>query len=102
MAFLLLQIANAALAAASLGVHFLNPSLWDDQALLFSTLAGALLACLTAVALGLSLLFSGEHKWGRTLVHLLLTLGFAALQGWLLYTAGRDIGILQLIESRLG
>lgn len=102
MTFLLLQIVNAILAAASLGIHFLLPTLWDDQAIVFSTLAGSLLASLTAVALGISMLLAGESKSRGTLVHLVLTLGFAGLQGWLLFLTGRDLGIIHMIKSRLG
>lgn len=102
MALLLLQIANAALAAASLGIHFLAPALWDDQAIVFSTLAGTLLACVTAIALGGSLLGSQAIRWRTMLIHLVLTLAFAAAQGWLLYLTGRDMGVVQLLKSRLG
>jgi hypothetical protein len=31
-----------------------------------------------------------------------LTLAFTGWQGWLLFLAGRDMGLIQIIKSRLG
>jgi hypothetical protein len=101
LTFLLLQLTNAALAAASLWIHFKNPFLWDDQALVASCSAGVLAASLTAILLGISLVFSEEHKWGATLLNLFLTLGFGALQGYFFYLTVRDVGIIQLLKSKL-
>lgn len=102
LTFLLLQAVNTVLAAASLWIHFRNPVLWDDQAIVFSTIAGSTMACLTAMLLGTALLFSSEAKWKINSVHLLLTLAFAATQGYLLYLTSRDIGLLQMLRSKLG
>lgn len=102
MALLLLQIANAALAAATLWIHYRAPFLWDDQAIVYSTCAGALSASVTALALGIALLAREEAKWGSTLLNLALTLAFAGLQGFFLFSAGRDMGLLRIIKARLG
>jgi hypothetical protein len=102
LTFLLLQLANAVLAAGTLWIHFRNPFLWDDQAIVISTCAGTAVASLTAIMLGLSLLFSSESKAGAALLNLLLTLGFAGLQGYYLFFTARDLGILQLLKSKFG
>lgn len=102
MTFLLLQIANVAMAVATLWIHFRNPFMWDDQAIVISTCAGTLAASFTAILLGISLVFSEETKWGAAFINLLLTLAFAALQGYFLFLTGRDMGIYQLIKAKLG
>jgi hypothetical protein len=102
LALLLLQLVNAALAAATLWIHFRAPLLWDDQAIVFATCAGTLAACLTALLLGLVLLFGSETKWGAILLNLVLTLGFAGLQGYFLFFTGRDLGVLRILKARLG
>jgi hypothetical protein len=102
LTFILLQAANAFLAAATLWIHFRNPFMWDDQAIVASTCAGTLGASLTAIMLGLSLVFRGEAKWGAAFLNLLLTLAFAGLQGYFLYLTGRDLGIFQILKSKLG
>ncbi|HKP95655.1 MAG TPA: hypothetical protein VJ385_07850 [Fibrobacteria bacterium] len=102
LTFLLLQLTNAALAAATLWIHFRNPFMWDDQALLIATCAGVLGASLTAVLLGISLVFRDDSKWAAILVNLLLTLAFAGLQGYFLFLTGRDLGLIQLLKSKLG
>lgn len=101
MTFLLLQAVNVLLAASTLWIRFRNPGLWDDQAMVFSTVAGTVLASLTAVLLGASMVLAGEIRRSHIL-HLLLTLLFAGLQGAMLYITGRDLGIIHLIKSRLG
>lgn len=100
--FLLLQLTNAALAAATLWIHFKNPFMWDDQAIVIATCAGVLGASLTAIILGLSMVFRSDAKWGPILLNLLLTLAFAGLQGYFLYLTGRDLGLFQLLKSKLG
>jgi len=91
-----------ALAGASAWIHFRAPHLWDDQAILYSTMTGTAIASFTAIFLGLSMLFAVESR-GRTLfINLFLTLLFAAAQGYLLWLTGKDMGIIQLIKSRLG
>lgn len=102
LTFLLLQVVNTVLVAASLWIHFRNPAIWDDQAIVFSTIAGVVIACLTAMLLGAALLFSAEAKWKSNLVHLVLTLSFAAVQGYLLFLTSRDMGLLQLLKNKLG
>lgn len=101
MTFTILQAMNAVLAAGTLFIHFRHPTLWDDQAIVYTTLAGTFLACLTALFLGTAMLFSDSSRKGYFL-HLALTLGFAAVQGYFLYLTGRDLGILHLIKSRMG
>lgn len=100
--FILLQLANLVLAGATLWIRFRNPFLWDDQAIVVSTCAGALSASITALMLGLTLVFSEETKWGSTILNLLLTLAFAGLQGYFLFLTGRDLGVLQLLKAKLG
>jgi hypothetical protein len=100
MTFLLLQFTNAVLAAASAWIFFRAPTLWDDQALVYSTVAGTLVACLTAVFIGGSLVFSEQGRRSH-FIHIALTLAFAGWQGYLLYLAGRELGLLQIIKSRL-
>jgi hypothetical protein len=100
MTFLLLQLANAALAALSLYIHFRNPHLLDDQALVYSVLTGCLLASITAIALGFAFIV-GENKGKSNSVHLVLTLAFAGVQGWLLWEASRELGLLKLIQGAL-
>jgi hypothetical protein len=102
LALLLLQIANAILAAATLWIRFRAPFLWDDQGILFSTCAGTLTACITVLLLGISLLSDEDSKWGSTLLNLILALAFSGLQGYYLFSAGRDMGLLQILKSRLG
>ncbi|MDB5104537.1 MAG: hypothetical protein JWP91_2226 [Fibrobacteres bacterium] len=102
LTFLLLQLTNAVLAAATLWIHFRNPFLWDDQAIVASTCAGTVAASLTAIILGLALIFGSESKWGPAILNLALTLAFAALQGYFLFLTGRDLGIFQLVKSKLG
>ena len=105
LALLFLQLVNAAFAAASLWIHFRAPLLWDDQAIVFTTCAGTLAACVTALLLGLVLLFGAETsptKWGSILLNLILILGFAGLQGYFLFSTGRDLGVLHLLKARLG
>lgn len=102
LALLLLQIVNVALGAATLWIHFRAPLLWDDQAIVFSTCAGTLAACVTALLLGMVLLFGAESKWGSILLNLALTLGFAGLQGYYLFSLGRDLGVLRILKARLG
>ena len=100
--FVLLHLINSALAGASLWIHFRNPLMWDDQALVIAICAGSLCASLTAIILGLSLVFGEEIEWGPTILNLFLTLAFGGLQGYLLFTLGRDFGIIQLLKSKLG
>jgi len=102
LTFVLLQLTNIALAAATLWIHFRNPFLWDDQAIVISTCAGTAAASITAIILGLSLVFGSETKWGAAILNLMLTLAFAGLQGWFLYFTARDLGILQMLKARLG
>jgi len=102
LALVFLQIINLALGAATLWIHFRAPLLWDDQAIVFSVCAGALAACFTALLLGLVLLFGSETKWGSILLNLVLTLGFAGLQGYFLFSTGRDLGVLRILKARLG
>jgi hypothetical protein len=102
LTFILLNSVNAALAAASLWIHFRIPGLWDDQALVYSTLAGFSLACLSAILLGARMLFSDHAGWRSHLIHLTLILAFAAVQGYLLYLLGKDLGLPQLLKSRMG
>lgn len=101
MTFLLLQFTNAILAASSAWIFFRAPTLWDDQAIVYSTVAGTFLACLTAIFLGGSMLFS-ENSRKSHFIHLVLTLAFAGFQGWLLFQMGRNMGLIELIKSRLG
>lgn len=100
--FLLLQLANLVLAAATLWIRFRDPFLWDDQAIVVTTCAGSLSASLTAVLLGLSLVFREETKWGVAMFNLVLTLAFAGLQGYFLFLTGRDLGVLHLLKAKLG
>lgn len=100
MTFLLLQFTNAVLAAASTWIFFRAPTLWDDQALVYCTVAGTFIACLTAILIGGSLVFS-ERSRKSHFIHIALTLAFAGWQGYLLYLAGRESGLLQIIKSRL-
>lgn len=102
LALLFLQIANAALAAATLWIRFRAPFLWDDQAIVFSACAGTLTASFTALLLGIALLTDEESKWGSTLLNLVLALASAGLQGYFLFVAGRDMGLLRVLKSRLG
>ena len=102
LTFLFLQLTNLLLAGSSLWIHFKNPLLWDDQALVISVCAGTMVASLTAILLGVSLVFREETKWGSTLLNLFLTLAFGGLQGFLLFTLGRDLGIMNIIKSHLG
>lgn len=102
LTFLLLQLTNLTLAAASLWLHFRNPLMWDDQAVVVSVCAGTLSVSLTAILLGITLAFGEEIKWGRTFLNLLLVLAFGALQGYLLFMMGRDLGIIQMVKARLG
>ena len=100
--FLLLQLANLALAAATAWTFFRNPHLWEGQALAASACAGGLLACLTVLLLGIYLLLAGESRKLFFIVHLALALGCAAGQGYVLYLLGRDVGILHIFKSRFG
>jgi hypothetical protein len=102
LTFILLQTMNCILAGSSLWIHFKNPLMWDDQAMLISALAGTIVASITAILLGISLLLNEETKWGGSLINLMLTLSFGGLQGYLLFLLGREMGILNLIKSRLG
>lgn len=100
--FLLLEIVNAALAAASLWIRFRNPGLWDDQALVLSVLAGVLSSSFTAILLGVSMVFSKEARALFLSVHLLLTLAFAGVQIYLLWMVGHDMGVLNYLRAKLG
>jgi hypothetical protein len=102
LTFLLLQLTNAALAVATFWLRYKNPFLWDDQAMVLAPCAGMLMASLTAILLGLSLAFRNDIKWGPVALNLALTLGFAGLQGYFLFLMGRDMGLIQLIKSKLG
>jgi hypothetical protein len=102
LTFIFLQCVNIVLAGSSAWLHFKNPLLWDDQAIFISICAGTLSASLTAILLGISLVFGEETKWGATLLNLFLTLVFGGWQGYLLFMLGRDLGIYNLIKSRLG
>lgn len=102
LTFVLLQVANFAFAAATLWIHFRNPFLWDDQAIVLSTCAGTVAASLTAIILGLSLLFGSGTKMLSALINLFLTLAFAGLQGYFLWFTARDLGIFQALKARLG
>ena len=100
--FLLLQAANLALAGASLWIHIRAPHLWDDQAIVYSTVTGTLLASLTTVLLGAAMLLAADVRWKSSMANLLLTLLLASGQGYLLYLAGRDTGLIQLLRLKLG
>ncbi len=102
LTFLLLQLTNLVLAASSSWIHFKNPLMWDDQAMVISACAGTLCASLTAILLGISLIFGEHAKWGMAILNLFLTLAFGGLQGYLLFLLGRDLGIVNLIKARLG
>ncbi|HLP39947.1 MAG TPA: hypothetical protein VK465_00440 [Fibrobacteria bacterium] len=102
LTFLLLQLANLALAAASAWIHFRNPHLWGDQAMVYSTLTGTFLASFTALLLGLVLVFASESRWASMALNLVLTLAFAGGQGWLLWLTGREFGLVQLLKLKLG
>ncbi|GEM_PF-1840251 len=102
LTFVLLQLTNITLAAATLWIHFRNPFMWDDQAIVIATCAGTAAASLTAIILGLSLVFGSETKWGAAILNLLLTLAFAGLQGYFLFFTARDLGILHILKAKLG
>jgi hypothetical protein len=102
LALLLLQIANAILAAATLWIRFRAPFLWDDQGLVYAACAGTLTASFTALMLGFALIAGEKAKWGPALLNLALTLACAGLQGYFLFAAGRDLGVLRLLKARLG
>lgn len=102
LALLLLQLANLGLGAATLWIRFRAPFLWDDQGIVFSTCAGTLTACFTALLLGIALLTDEDAKWGPALLNLALALGFAGLQGFFLFASARDMGLLHVLKARLG
>lgn len=102
LTFILLHLVNFILAGASAWLHFKNPLLWDDQAIVISVCAGTLCASLTAILLGLNLVFRDDNKLLPSLLNLVLSLGFGVWQGYLLYLMGRDLGILHIIKSQLG
>lgn len=102
LTFILLQFANLALAAGTLWIHFRNPFMWDEQAIVIFTCAGTLGASLTAILIGINLVFGEDAKFGAALLNLLLTLAFAGLQGYFLFLTGRDMGIFQIIKAKLG
>lgn len=102
LTFLLLHLTNAALAAGTTWIHYRNPFLWDDQAIFISSSAGVLVASLTAILFGVSLVFRSETKWGAMIGNLFLILSFAGIQGYFLYLTGRDLGIFQILKSKLG
>ena len=56
---------------------------------------------LTAIFLGGSLVASESGRKSH-FVHLVLTLAFAGWQGYILFLTGREMGLIQLIKSRLG
>lgn len=101
MTFLLLQAANLALAVATAWIRFRDPHLWDDQAIVYSTVSGALLASLTALLLGIAMYLAEESRWKSHAIHLLLTLGFVGLQGWLLWKTGQELGVIHILQWRL-
>ena len=100
--FILLQLINLIFAGISSWIHFKNPLLWDDQAIVIAVCGGTLSACLTAILLGISIVFSDNIKWGATLLNLFLTLIFGGLQGYFLFLMSRDFGIIHMIKARLG
>lgn len=102
LTFFLLQLINFTLAGSSAWLHFRNPLMWDDQAILISVCGGTLCASLTAILLGLNLVFREDNKFLPTFLNLVLTLGFGGLQGYLLYLLGRDFGIMNLIKTQFG
>ena len=101
MTFLLLQFTNAVLAATSAWIFFRVPTLWDDQAVVYSTAAGTFMACLTAIFLGASMVVSDSGRKSH-FINLALTLAFAGWQGYLLYLTSRELGLIHIIKSRLG
>ncbi len=100
--FILLQVINTLFALATVWIHFKNPFLLDDQGIVISTLAGMISISLTAILLGFSFIFSENNKLVPSLINLLLTLGFAAVQGYSLFLLGIDLGIIQMLKSKLG
>jgi hypothetical protein len=102
LTFILLQTLNFIFAGSSAWIHFKDPLLWDDQAILVSVGAGTVCASITAVLLGLNLVFREDNKFIPSLINLLLGLAFGAGQGYLLYLIGRDYEILKLIKSQFG
>ena len=102
LTFVLLQLVNAVLAGATLWIHFRNPFLWDDQAIIYATCGGTLVGCLTAIILGISLMLREDVKFGAAFLNLILTLAFAGMQGWFLYLTGRDIGVMEILKAKLG
>jgi hypothetical protein len=102
LTFLLLQTANVALAAATLWIRFRNPLLWDDQAIVLATCGGMAMASLTAILLGLSLMFRSDSKMIANLANLFLTLACAGLQGYFLLAISRELGLFQMLKTLLG
>ena len=102
LTFFLLHMGNVALAAASAWIYYRNPNFMDDQAIFFSVVVGSVLSWLTAIITGLALVFSNNIKWKSATLNVLLTLGFAAFQGYFLYLTSREVGLLQLLKSKLG
>ena len=100
--FLLLQLFNLALAGTTAWSRFRVPHLWEGHALAASVCAGALLASLTVLLLGVYLLASNESRKGFFTAHLAVALGCVAWQGWMLFLLGREVGLLHIFKSRLG
>ena len=101
LGFLLLHIANAALAGSTLWIRFRHPELWGGQGLVLTVLVGMLLASISALLLGLLMVFSQEARWKSLLAQLVLVLSFAGIQGYVFYLATRDTGLLHYLKTRL-
>jgi hypothetical protein len=97
--WLLLQLANLSLAAASAYAFYVAPGLWFDQAQLYFCLAGIFTGALTSLLCGLSLIF-GEGEGGAG-IHGFLGLILAGLQTYWLFHFGLDTGILEFLRRAL-
>ena len=90
------------MAVATLWIHFRNPFMWDDQAIVISTCAGTLAASFTAILLGISLVFSEETQMGSRIHQPAADAGLRGPAGLFPFLDGQGHGDLPAHQSQVG
>ena len=93
-----LQTLNTLLLLASGWIYWKDPELLNSQALLYTSLLGLSLACITLLLLSIITLIKAEVRWPSFIANIFLGLLFTTGQGYCLYWLSRENGLWDVIQ----
>jgi len=79
-------------------IFWKQPELLNSQALLYTSLLGLSLACLSLLIISFSAIIRAEIIWLSFVLNIFLSLLFIAGQGYCLYWLSRENGLWDLIK----